>query len=119
MRFLPTRIHGIIDYVVGVLLIAGPFILDWNPNAAESLVPIALGAAAILYSAITRYEAGIFKVLRMPVHLTLDFASGVLFALSPWIFGFAETVWIPHVVAGLFEIMASLITRKETSDLQM
>jgi hypothetical protein len=112
MRFLPTRIHGMLDYVVGIALIAAPWIFDFaDGGGAKMLVPIILGAGAILYSLMTDYELGIIHVIPMPVHLILDLASGAVLAASPWIFGFADEVKWPHVIFGLFEIGAALVTR--------
>jgi hypothetical protein len=51
----------------------------------------------------------------MPVHLATDVAAGALLAVSPWLFGFADRVYLPHLVVGLFEIAAGLMTRT-TSD---
>jgi hypothetical protein len=47
----------------------------------------------------------------MRMHLLLDIASGMLLAASPWLFGFADRVFLPHLVVGLFEIVAGLATR--------
>jgi hypothetical protein len=74
-------------------------------------MPVALGAGAIAYSLFTDYELGAVKIIPMPVHLALDASSGVLLAASPWLFGFGEDVWVPHVLFGLFEIGASLVTQ--------
>lgn len=102
--------HGILDYAVGALLIALPWLLGFARGGAETWVPVAAGAAALLYSAVTDYELGLVRRLPMPVHLWLDAASGLLLGLSPWLFGFDETVWIPHVAAGAFEIAAAFLT---------
>jgi hypothetical protein len=48
----------------------------------------------------------------MPTHLTLDAGSGLLLAVSPWLFGFANWVWAPHLVLGLIELSAALMTQK-------
>jgi hypothetical protein len=42
--------------------------------------------------------------------------SGLLLAASPWVFGFADAVWIPHVVLGITEFIASLVTKTVPSD---
>lgn len=47
----------------------------------------------------------------MPAHLGLDIAGGVLLAASPWLFGFASLVFWPHLIVGLFEIAAGVMTR--------
>jgi hypothetical protein len=36
----------------------------------------------------------------------------VLLALSPWLFGFSDYVWQPHLIVGLLEIGTSLMTRR-------
>lgn len=115
MRFVPTRLHGIIDYVVGAILMASPYVLGFADGGAAEFVPVALGLAAILYSLFTDYELGAVRAIPMPMHLGLDAASGVLLAASPWLFGFAGQVYLPHLLFGLFEIAASLITRTRPS----
>jgi len=111
MRFIPTRIHGMLDYSTGLLLIAAPYLLGIADGGAEQWILIALGVGAIIYSLLTRYEWGVLPLIPMPVHLMLDAASGVLLAASPWLFGFAERVYLPHLLLGLFEIAASSMTR--------
>jgi hypothetical protein len=111
MRIIPTRIHGMLDYAMGLLLIAAPWIFGFADGGALQWVPIILGAGAILYSLVTDYELGVARMLPMPVHLGLDAANGAFLALSPWLFGFANDIWWPHVIFGLFEIGAALTTQ--------
>lgn len=59
MRFLPTSVHGIVDYLVGALLIVAPLVLGFDQGGMETLVPIVLGFSAILYSLLTDYELGV------------------------------------------------------------
>ena len=116
MRFIPTRVHGILDYLVGVLLIFAPRIFGFENTGAASTVPVVLGVAALIYSLLTRYELGLIKVLPFKAHLAMDFASGVVLLVSPWAFGFSETVWVPHVIVGLLEIGAATMTRTVPGD---
>ena len=99
-----------LDYLVGALLIAAPWLFDFAEGGAETWVPVALGVSALMYSLMTDYELGLTRTISMRTHLTLDLLSGLLLAASPWIFGFAERVYLPHLLLGIFEIGASLMT---------
>jgi hypothetical protein len=113
MRFIPTKVHGYLDYIVGLLLIAAPWIFDFADGGAKMWVPIILGAGAIVYSLMTDYELGMSKAISMPTHLTLDLMSGILLAASPWLFGFADEVYSPHLILGILEIGAALFTKRQ------
>jgi hypothetical protein len=113
MRVIPTRVHGILDYLVGALLAVAPWLFQFNRGGAETWVPVLLGAAAILYSLFTNYEWGVSRKIAMPTHLTLDLISGILLAVSPWLFGFADEVYLPHLIFGLLEIVVSLMTKRQ------
>lgn len=110
MKIIPTRVHGMMDYLVGALLAASPWLFNFDRGGAETWVPVALGLGAILYSLITDYEMGLARVLSMRTHLMLDTASGILLAASPWLFGFSDVVWMPHLVIGLIEIGTAAMT---------
>ncbi len=116
MRFVPTWIHGIADWLLGVLLIAVPYILGFARGGAETFVPVALGITGLIVTFFTNHEYGIVRRIPMIGHLWVDGFAGILLAASPWIFGFADTVWIPHVVLGVTEFVASLVTETVPSD---
>lgn len=111
MRFIPTRTHGILDYVMGVILIAAPWILGFADGGAKQWVPIIIGALIIGQSLMTDYELGVVKVIPMGAHLMMDIVTGLVLAASPWVFGFADEIWWPHLVFGLLEIGAALMTQ--------
>jgi hypothetical protein len=115
MRWLPTRVHGYLDYIVGALMIAIPWLFDFARGGAETWIFVILGASAIAYSLFTNYELGINRTLSMRAHLMLDIGSGILLAASPWLFNFSEEVWAPHVFVGVFEILVASITKPEPS----
>jgi hypothetical protein len=62
-------------------------------------------------SVLTDYELSLARVIPMPVHLAADAGGGLLLAASPWLFGFADRVTWPHVILGLLEVGAALMTR--------
>jgi hypothetical protein len=98
------------DYLMGVLLIASPWIFNFDRGGAETWVPVILGASTIVYSLLTNYEYGAVRTFSMKTHLGLDLFSGIFLALSPWIFGFSEFVYLPHLILGVAEIGAVLMT---------
>jgi hypothetical protein len=116
MRFIPTRVHGMVDYAMGALLIVAPWLFGFAAGGAETWVPVILGAGAIGYSLFTDYELGMVRKIPMGTHLALDAGSGVVLAASPWIFGFADLVYLPHVILGLLEIGAALMTHTTPDD---
>lgn len=113
MRFLPTKFHAPLDYIVGVALIAAPWIFQFSDVSAAAVVSIVLGIGLIAYSLLTDYELGVWKVAPMAVHNVIDVVAGAFLAASPWIFGFADesaNVWVPHVVVGLAAVFLGLTT---------
>lgn len=110
MRFISTRAHGVLDYTVGILLIIAPWLFNFANGEAAMWIPIILGVGTILYSLITRYELGITSAISMSTHLWLDGIAGLFLAISPWLFNFADLVLYPHLIVGLFEIGAALMT---------
>ena len=115
MRFIDTKIHAVIDYLMGFLLIVAPWIFGFADGGAEQWVPVILGLGTIFYSLITDYEYGLLKVLSVKAHLMIDLIAGIFLAASPWIFGFADDVYLPHLILGIAEIGASCFTKKHPS----
>jgi hypothetical protein len=113
MRFIPTKFHAPLDYIVGVALIAAPWIFQFSDVTAAAAVSIVLGIGLIAYSLFTNYELSVWKVAPMAVHNLIDVIAGAFLASSPWIFGFADesaNVWVPFVVVGLAAVFLGLTT---------
>jgi hypothetical protein len=113
MRFIPTRLHAPLDYIVGVALIAAPWIFMFSEHTAAAVVSVVLGVGLIAYSLLTDYELGVWRVFPMSVHNLYDIVAGAFLAASPWLFGFADesaNVWLPHVVVGLAAVALGLTT---------
>jgi hypothetical protein len=118
MRFIPTKFHAPLDYIVGAALIASPWIFSFSDTTAPTVVSIVLGIGLIAYSLITNYELGVWKLAPMAIHNLIDVVAGALLALSPWLFGFADdpaNVWIWFVVVGLAAIFLGLTTKQSGS----
>jgi hypothetical protein len=112
MKIINTRVHGILDYSLGVLLVAAPWLFGFAYGGAETWVPVIIGLSTILFSLFTNYELGAVKTISMPAHLNLDLAAGIFLALSPWILNFDDRVYLPHLIIGLAEVATVILSSK-------
>jgi hypothetical protein len=119
IRFVPTRVHGVFDYVGGIALIIAPFLFGFfSVGGIAVILPMVLGVGLIVYSLLTRYELGIpaIKFIPMPLHLLFDFVAAALLAVSPFLFGFyrnAPNVWLPHLISGIGVILLVLVSQTQ------
>lgn len=110
MKIIETKTHAIIDYVMGLLLIVSPWLFGFYRGGWESWIPIILGVCTLIMSLMTNYELSVSKKISMKTHLKIDMMTGILLALSPWIFGFSDHVYLPHLILGLGEFGVALMT---------
>lgn len=115
MRFIPTRFHGVLDYILGLLLIAAPWLLGFEEIEAATWTAVMAGIVVLVQAAVTNFEVGLIRKVPMGVHLTMDALLGILLAASPWLFGFARDVYAPHLIFGLYLVLASLMTHRVPS----
>ena len=117
VRFLPTKVHGVLDYVVGIALILAPNIFQFSSMGGPAAwIPRVLGVVLIVYSLVTNYEWGVFKLVAMPYHLVIDFLAALFLAASPFIFGFfrdSPNVWLPHLVVGIAVLLVVIVTQTQ------
>lgn len=102
-----------LDYPVGVLLAASPWLFSFADSGPATAIPIVLGVGALVYSLLTAYELGAARIIPFRVHLAIDFISGLLLAISPWLFNFSHRVYWPHLIFGLWEMLVVLLTRAD------
>lgn len=111
MRFIPTWLHGLLDYPMAILLIALPWLGGFATGGPEQWLPITAGITLLVIAPMTDYEVGLVRVVPMSGHLVLDVIMGGILAASPWLFGFAELVYVPHLAMGLLELGAAVTTQ--------
>lgn len=110
LPLIPTKLHGIIDYLASVTLIALPWLLGFTQYSFAPWAFVILGIGGILYSLVTRYEAGYVGLISMRTHLWLDILVGALLIISPWAMDHADYVYRPHVITGCIIIGLALLT---------
>jgi hypothetical protein len=117
-KMIPTKFHAGMDYAVGVLLIASPWLFGFaDESTAATWIAVLAGVAVLGLSTMTDYEGGLLaRLIPMRTHLMSDAALGLLLAVSPWLFGFADeglNAWLPFVAIGLGELGSAATTDTE------
>lgn len=114
MKFIPSKLHGFIDYAAAVSLIFMPFILfPANTPSLATWFSVAAGVGLIVYSLITDYSISARKAIPFKIHLTLDFLAGVTFVVMPFILGFSGIVQAYYLVMGTAVIMVVIFTNND------
>jgi hypothetical protein len=108
MRFMPTMIHGVIDYLVGLLVIILPFALGLQGSQKWTLATF--GLLVLAYSALTDYEVGVVRFLRIRFHLLLDAAFGLAMLVTPWLLDFPDYARWPTYVIGVLALVLVAVT---------
>jgi hypothetical protein len=119
MKPITPRIHALLDYPLGLVLIAAPWIFGFSDVGGMAVAaPIIIGVLMIGQSMITDWELSIVRVIPLSAHLTMDVVAGAFLAVSPFVFGFSDegaNAWLPHVFVGLGLIAAGLTTQAHPS----
>lgn len=115
MKFISSRIHGVLDYIVAVALFFAPIIFGFQSvGGAAVVVPMVLGIVLLVYSLFTQYEFGVFKVIDFQYHLIIDMVAALFLAASPFLFGFASqalNAWLPHIIVGIAVVLVVLFSK--------
>jgi hypothetical protein len=85
-------------------------------GGAAVWVPVVIGGFVLLQSLFTDYEISLANLLPIKAHLAMDALAGLVLAASPWMFGFSEVVWVPHVAVGIIEVVFAITTHLHRAD---
>ena len=109
---IPAFVHGVLGYVFGVLLIAAPFLLDFDSGAATA-VSIVLGVTMLVVEAASDLPTGLAKVVPVSVHVVLDFVLAAALIAAPFLFGFSDKGGATSLflVLGVAGVLITIATR--------
>jgi hypothetical protein len=110
MKKINTKTHGVLDYLVAVLFIALPWILNFDEYPTPTMVFVVTGIVTLIYSAVTNYEMGLIPIISMKSHLALDTIAGVFLIASPWLLNFNDVIYLPFVILGAMELLVVILS---------
>jgi hypothetical protein len=75
MKFISPKIHGIIDFLVVLFLIASPMLFGLSGFVA--IFTYALAIVHLILTLLTDFGAGLFKVIPLPLHGIIELIVGI------------------------------------------
>lgn len=115
--FIPPQVHGILDYPLAAVLIAGPLVLDFDYKAA-TVIALAFGGGAAVLAVGTNWATGIVKVIPPLLHGYVDVIVTVALIVLPFAVGFSyrTNALLVYVIVGAGGLAATLATRFVSTD---
>lgn len=109
---LSRFLHGAIEYLVGVLLIAAPFLFAFESDAAVALSIVA-GVLLIAVAASTEGAGSLIDSIPISIHLLFDFALAAVLIASPFLFSFTgeSAPTALFLIIGVAHLLVTIATR--------
>ena len=109
---IPAFVHGVLEYLIGALFIAAPFLFSFTADAATA-VSIVGGVLLIMLAASTAMSTGLIKSIPVHAHVVLDYLLAGLMIASPFIFAFSDddSATPFFIVAGVLYLLLAIATR--------
>lgn len=90
MSLVPPRLHGVIDYLAVLALLAAPAALGLS--GGPRAVSYTVAAAHLLLTALTAFPLGLRKTIPFSIHGAAELAVGLALMAVPWLAGFEAEV---------------------------
>jgi hypothetical protein len=109
---VPPQVHGVLDYPLAAILIAGPLVLDFN-NTAATVIALVFGAGAAILAIGTAWSTGIVKVIPPIVHGFADIIVTIALIVLAFALGLEDhtAAFVFYLVVGAGGLLATLETR--------
>ena len=98
MKLISPAVHGILDYMTCAFFAAAPSL--FGLTGAYATVCYFLAGGYLVISLLTNMPLGLLKAIPFWLHGKLELASGPVFIISPWLFGFAENATARNLFVG-------------------
>jgi len=109
---VPAFVHGVIEYVAGIVFIAAPFVLDFDSDTGTA-VAIVAGVVILIVAASTAMTTGLIKSIPVQAHVVLDYVLAILLIAAPFVFAFSDdgTATAFFIVLGVLHLLLTIATR--------
>ena len=110
---IPYVVHGMLDYLVGALLIGAPFLLGFTDVGAATALSIVSGVALLAVAAASDGPTSMVNSIPRGVHILIDVGLGAFFIAAPFLFGFSDegSPTAFFIILGVCGVLSVIATR--------
>lgn len=121
MKPLNPFVHGILDYVVALLLIVSPWLFGFNDvSTVATQTMVTVGIIVFLLSIVTNYPLSVAKLVPFRTHGVIETMGAIALLASPWLLGYNDVTsagtTIAVAVSVVWLAVVALTNYKESYD---
>jgi hypothetical protein len=115
---VPVVVHGFVEYGVGALFIASPFLLGFSSAGAPTAAALVVGLLLLAFTATSALPTGLVHSVSIGVHVTVDLVVAVLLVALPFLLGFIDegAATALFIVVGVLHLLMTIATRFSPSN---
>lgn len=109
---IPLSAHGLLEYGAGALLIAAPFLLGFDSDAATAAA-IVTGVVVIAVAATTDTPTSLVNRIPRTIHAGLDYALVAFLIAAPFVLDFSDdgAATALFIALGVVHLLVTIGTR--------
>ena len=109
---VPLLVHGVVDYLVGVVLVAMPFVLHFSDDTAR-MAAVGLGVVVLVLAATSDLPTGLVHSVPRALHALFDYVLAVAIIAAPFVLGFSgdDNATLCFVAVGIAQLLQTIGTR--------
>jgi hypothetical protein len=109
---IPVFVHGSLEYVVGLFLIAAPFLLSFDAGLATA-ASMVLGIALLVLAAITRGPTSLVDQVPRAIHVAADVVIVGCLLVAPFVLDFRDEATPRNIFIflGVVHLLVTIGTR--------
>lgn len=114
---IPRFVHGILEYALGVLFIAAPFLFDFNSGAATGM-SVAVGVLILILAAVSEGPVSLVNQLPVLLHVALIYLLSIFLIAAPFLLGFSDEEPPRNffIISGVLLLLMTIGTRFRRSE---
>lgn len=99
--FISTTFFGFFGYILALTTMSSPWLFGfWHVGGASLFIPLLFGWFHLIMCIFSNTKAGMLGVFPIQMHCVLNVLSGFILLVSPFLYGFCDRVYLPHLILG-------------------